>query len=211
MAMFYKKNNPPDFEIGIWDITEPEAWFLERLPLNDAEQKQLANIKGHRRLEWLASRYLMSEMLGAKSGALTKDEFGKPFLAHLPLFISLSHSHGLAAAIIAKPVCGIDIQKLVPKIDRIAHRVLRPEELDSLEAETRMEHLHVYWGAKESLYKAYGRRELDFCTHIQVEPFSFDLERGYCEGRVVKNNYDEAFYIHYQMIGSFVLVYVLKK
>lgn len=209
MAIFYKKNSPPDYELAIWDITEPEEWFMEQLRLNESEQQQLASIKGHRRLEWLASRQLMSEMLGRTSGALMKDEFGKPHLAHLPLFISLSHSHGLAAAIISKYSAGIDIQKLVVKIERIAHRVLRPVELESLQEATRMEHLHVYWGAKEALYKAYGRRELDFCTHILVKPFDFDLEKGYCEGRVVKNEYDVSFHIHYQMIGSFVLVYAL--
>ncbi len=211
MPLFYQYNHPPDFELAIWNIEEEEAWFLERVRLDALEKGQLATIKGHRRLEWLAVRYLLSQMLGDTSGAMVKDEYGKPHLEHLPLHISLSHSHGLAAVIVANQPTGIDIQKLVPKIERIAHRVMRPEELASLQDTTRIEHLHVYWGAKESLYKAYGRRELHFSQHIFIEPFTFDLQRGYCRGHIVKENYEESFDLHYQQIEDFILVYALRR
>ncbi len=209
MPLFYQ-NSTDCCEIAIWNIEEPEDWFLEKLRLDELEQAQLAVIKGHRRLEWLSARYLLSQMLGGVSGAMVKDENGKPHLEHLPLHISLSHSHGLAAVIVSDRLTGIDIQKLVAKIERIAHRVLRPVELDSLQNERRIEHLHVYWGAKEALYKAYGRRELDFCKHILVEPFPFDLENGKSKGQVIKDDFAADFDLHYQQIEDFILVYALQ-
>jgi 4'-phosphopantetheinyl transferase len=210
MPLFYVHTQPPDCELAIWHITEPETWFLEHLRLGATEQAQLAAIKGHKRLEWLAVRYLLSRMLGEVSGAMVKDEHGKPHLLHLPLHISISHSHNMAAAIVSNRLVGIDIQKQVAKIDRIAHRVLRQEELESLSDTQRLAHLHVYWGAKESLYKAYGRRELDFGQHILIEPFAFNLKIGACEGRILKADYEQRFHLQYQQLGDFTLVYALE-
>ncbi len=210
MPLFYQYNQPPDFELAIWQIAETEKWFLERLRLEDTEAAELADIKGDRRRQWLAARYMLSNMLGGTSGAMIKDEYGKPHLKHLPLHISLSHSHGLATVMVTHHPTGVDIQKLVPKIERIAHRVLRPEELNSLQFPTRIEHLHVYWGAKESLYKAYGRRELDFRQHMCIEPFAFAPDGGHCRGHILKEDYRRSFDIYYQQIQDFILVYALQ-
>lgn len=210
MPFFYRYIISREAELAIWQIEESEDWFQERLILSKLEAQQLEIIKGHRRLEWLAVRHLTSQLLGGQSGAMVKDEFGKPHLLHIPLQISVSHSHGLAATILAKKQTGIDIQKIVPKIERIAHRLLRKEEREVLQPATRIEHLHVYWGAKEALYKAYGRRELDFSKNILIEPFQFDLEKGNCIGRVLKEEVDCWFDIHYQKIEDYILVYALE-
>jgi phosphopantetheinyl transferase len=210
MAFFYQHIINSDAELAIWRIEESEEWFQKQLILSDLELRQLENIKGYRRLEWLAVRYLTGQLLGGQSGAMLKDEFGKPHLLHVPLQMSVSHSNGLAATILAKTLTGIDIQKIVPKIERIAHRLLREEERAVLQPETRVEHLHVYWGAKECLYKAYGRRELDFRTHVLIEPFDFDLQNGCCTGWVIKDNFDAKFDIHYQKMNDFLLVYALE-
>lgn len=210
MPFFHQHTIHKDAELAIWHIEESEDWFRERLILSELEIEQLENIKGHRRIEWLAVRYLTSQLLGGQSGAMLKDEFGKPHLLHLPLHMSVSHSHGLAATIISKTLTGIDIQKIVPKIERIANRLLRIEEQAVLEPETRLEHLHVYWGAKEALYKAHGRRELDFRLNILIEPFTFDLNIGYCKGRVIKDDFDAWFDIYYQQMKDYILVYALE-
>lgn len=210
MALFYRHIIGQEAEFAVWQIEESEDWFRKNLVLSEAELQQLEAIKGHRRLEWLAVRHLTGELLGEQSGAMLKDEFGKPHLLHVPLQMSVSHSNGLAATILGKVLTGIDIQKIVPKIERIANRLLREEEREALRPATRMQHLHVYWGAKESLYKAYGRRELDFCTNILIEPFEFDLQNGFCRGRVVKGNFDCWFDLHYQQLDDFILVYALQ-
>ena len=176
-------------EIGIWQIQEEESFFLEQLQLSQVEEEQIQRIKGRRKLEWLAGRYLLHKMSGRSiRGICLKDEYGKPYLENSPYHISISHSHDMAAVIAAPQRVGIDIQFIVEKIDRIAHKFMRPEELESLKASTRLEQLHIYWGAKESLYKAYGRRLLDFREHIAITPFSFKPAGATIKGRIRKRS-----------------------
>lgn len=203
----------PEGELGLWRIEEPEEWFLERLSLAPAEQQQLGAIRGgRRRQEWLAVRQLVHHMSGRdQRGAFVKDEFGKPHLEGASWQISISHSHDLAAAIAAPQPVGIDIQFLVPKIERIAHRFMSKEEYESLQPDCRLEQLHIYWGAKESLYKAYGRRQLDFCTHILVEPFTFSRRGGECYGEILRPDFHAAYTLHYQLIDNYVLVYACQR
>lgn len=211
MPLFKHDYLPPEGELGLWTITEKEDFFLSKLELHPEEQAQLDKIKGRRRTEWLASRFLVHSMSGRSTrGALLKDEFGKPHLENSYYDISISHSHDLAAAIAAPCSVGIDIQRLVEKIERIAHKFMRTEEFDSLETATRLEHLHVYWGAKEALYKAYGRRQLDFKEHILIEPFTFNADKISFKGKIVKDEFEADYILHFEQLNDYILVYALE-
>ena len=208
MPLYLYEKLEDEVELGLWIVEESEDWFFEQLELNSAEQDQFDTIKGRKRVEWLAVRYLVHQMSGRKKrGAFFKDEFGKPHLEHSRYQISISHSHEMAAAIAAPISVGIDIQFIVPKIERIAHKFMRPEEMASLEDPTRIEHLHVYWGAKEALYKAYGRRELDFCAHIHIDPFAFDPSSGQFTGKIQKDAHLSKYQLSYRQDGEYILVY----
>ena len=212
MPLVQHRHLLPEGELGLWQIAEDERFFLEQMTLPEKEAEELTKIKGHRRLEWLASRWLLHILSGREErGNCLKDEFGKPYLEHSLFDISISHSRKYTAVIAAPRLVGVDIQKLVPKIERIAHKYMRPEELDSLETASRLEHLHVYWGAKEALYKAYGRRRLDFREHIILEPFAYELEKGRCRGTVKKEDFQRNFRIFYEKIDNYVLVYALEE
>lgn len=212
MAIVFHKKLPPEGEIGLWRIEEAERYFLEGLNLLPKEMDLIERMKGHRRLEWLAGRWLLHYMSGRKErGACLKDEYGKPYLENSLFDISISHSRELTAVIAAPRAVGVDVQKLVGKIERIAHKYMRPEEMESLAPATRLAHLHVYWGAKESLYKAYGRRKLDFREHILVEPFDYDLAQGTCFGTVKKDDYEQRFEIYYEQIEDYILVHALEE
>ncbi|NJN77515.1 MAG: 4'-phosphopantetheinyl transferase superfamily protein, partial [Saprospiraceae bacterium] len=108
-----------------------------------------------RKTEWLAARYLLQELLG-KNVFCYSDEFGKPILKNSDKHLSISHSRGLVTVIVSDFSIGIDIQVIVSKIQRIAYKFMREEENESLDVKKHLEHLHIYWGAKEALYKAYG-------------------------------------------------------
>lgn len=212
MPLLSHESITPVGELGIWEITEPEDYFIKELELFPTEKEYIATLKGRRKLEWLAGRYLLHYMSGrAIRGACIKDEFGKPFLKDSQFQISISHSRELASVIAAPFSVGIDIQKLVGKIERIAHKFMRENEMESLEARTRLEHLHVYWGAKEALYKAYGRRQLDFKKHIHIEPFSYDLDNGFCSGQVLKGDFKARYQIWYERRGDFILVWAIEE
>ena len=189
----------PEAELGIWQINEPEHWFMEALLLYPPELRQLSELKGRRRLEWLAARQLVHQMSGrTKRAAFVKDEHGKPRLEGSDWHISISHSHGLAAAIAAPVLCGVDIQFIVPKITRLAHKFLCPSEAASLRPEYELDQLHFYWGAKEALYKAHGRRKLDFIEHIKVAPFQYESAKGQTTGKIVKDGEELNFEVFYE-------------
>lgn len=209
MPLFTHRLLHPEGEIGLWDIRENEAWFRAKLSLFPEEELRLDQIKGQgRRLEWLAARHLIHTMSGRHDrGALIKDEFGKPHLENSDWQISLSHTHQMAAAIAGPTAVGIDIQVFVPKIDRLAHKYMRPEESATLQSTTLLPHLHVYWCAKETLYKLYSRKLIDFRENLMVEPFTYSEKGGQFKGTVIKDDFQQTFQLFYEVMGNYFLVY----
>ncbi|MEL7120684.1 MAG: 4'-phosphopantetheinyl transferase superfamily protein [Bacteroidota bacterium] len=198
----------PKGELGLWEIKEDEKWFRDRLDLSTTESDQLKKIKGHKRLEWLAARMLIHSMSGRdKRGFFIKDEFGKPYLTGSPFNISISHSRKYAAAIAAPESVGIDIQSFVPKIERITHKFMSKAESDMLDSKFRLWHLHIYWSAKEALYKAYGRRKLNFCEHIIIKPFEYQKQAGQFFGEIIKDKEHFKYQLDYKLYKDYVLVY----
>ena len=196
--------------LGVWHITEDEQFFIRKLPLTDTEKTELSGLRGRRRLEWLSGRYLVHVMTGWAYQYM-KDSYGKPFLKESRYHISISHSQDYAVAIIAPTLVGIDIQYLTPKLEGVAWRVMNDEKLKRLNEEKRLEHLHVYWGAKEALFKAYGKKELDFKKNIVIEPFHYDNTEGYSHGFVKKDDFELHFDIFYKKIEHYILVYAIEK
>ncbi len=212
MPISFNKLLEPHGEIGMWAIKEEENWFLDQLNLEKSEQEQLDKIKGHRRLEWLAARLLIHEMSGReKRGLFIKDKYGKPHLENSPFQISISHSRKIAAAIAAPKRVGIDIQQYVPKIERLAHKFLSNKETDSLDKDHKLWHLHVYWGAKEALYKAYGRRQLNFCHNISIDPFTLTFKGGFFKGKILKGRNSWNYHLGYNFFENYTLVYAIEQ
>jgi len=131
---------------------------------------------GKRKREWLggrfAAKYVAAEMLSQAGNnvdwsrlALIYDKTGRPFLVadnktlSLP-DISISHSVDLAASMaVIKGLCGIDIQKITDRIERIRERFCTTHEgqiLFSFFSGTYKQHAVVLtklWAAKEALRK----------------------------------------------------------
>jgi 4'-phosphopantetheinyl transferase len=197
--------------VGVWQIAEDEGYFMKKLPLTDAERADLETKRGHRRLEFLASRYLVQVMVGW-AYHLEKDGFGKPYLANADYHISVSHSKEFTAFIIGKNLVGIDIQYITPRIETIAKRVMNEAKFNSLSEHNRLEHLHVYWGAKEALYKAYGKGELDFRKNILITPFLYqNREEGKFYGSIETADLKKDFTLYYKKIENYILVYAIEK
>ncbi|MBK6950101.1 MAG: 4'-phosphopantetheinyl transferase superfamily protein [Haliscomenobacter sp.] len=199
----------PGVRLGIWQIREPENWFLERLVLSAEEEAQLAPIKGQRRVEFLAARklvHLLSEM--PDRHPLVKDPSGKPHLPHLPFSVSISHSRGYAAAILAEGVVGIDIQHIVGKIGRIAPRFLSPAEAAAIHADARLEVLHVYWCAKEALFKAHGKGAGRFSPAFSGSAVYLQRRRGRFAGQIQMDAAEtRTFDMRYLRLGDHILVW----
>ncbi len=201
----------PQGEIGLWEINETLSFFQRELLLSVEEELAIEEMFERRKKEWMAGRLLLHKMSGrTERGIPIKDEFGKPHLPQSPYDISLSHSGRFAAAIASPYVVGIDIQKIVQKLKRIENKFMTPTDLASLSEEHYLEHLHVCWGAKEAMYKAYGKKKLEFKEHIIIHPFTFDVSFGQFQGYIKKENVHMTFNLYYKVIENYILVYAVK-
>lgn len=179
---------------SLWKVTEPLSFFEDDLPLSDSEAAELAVLSEHRRGEWLSSRWLLHHTTGApRRIPLVKDAFSKPFFLNEPdLFCSLSHSRHFTGTLTARRNCGCDIQVLVDKMPRIAPRFMSAAELaltESWQSDMRNELYHLYWTAKESLYKQYGLKALDFTDHISVSDINWNGFEGSATGNIRKGGF----------------------
>lgn len=209
MPLILKKHIKPEGVLGVWRIEEDISYFIKEMVLDKDEETFVERQKGKRKIEWLASRYLL-HLLSERSmrGKLVKDEYGKPHLEGSSYQISLSHSRDMVAVIASPKKVGIDIQTHVEKISRIAHKFSNTEELKHISSNDYIESLHVIWGAKESMYKAYGRKGVDFKKHMSVSCFDFSiLQPLRMKGNFKKEDEVINFALHFEMIKKHYLVY----
>jgi 4'-phosphopantetheinyl transferase len=118
----------------------------------------------------------------------------------------MSHSFDYAAVMIGKSPVGIDIELVKGKVERIADKFMRPEEMAFITTdEHRIQQLYVCWCAKEAVYKCHGQKEVSFADNIILAPFQFapkgELQVA-LDKEPVKNNYTVG-YMQYEdyMIG----------
>ncbi len=152
----------------IWNLTEDENFFVGKIPEHVWHDAVLREALPRRRAEILASKFLVYNLT---SEIYAKDKYNKPFLEIANRFISLSHSKNLVFALSSTKLCGIDIQYFTNRIERIAWRVMNDDKTARIDNQNTQLHWHIYWCAKESLYKAYGKRGLHFKNEIKINPF----------------------------------------
>ena len=199
-------------EWAIWETTEPEGFFMQDMPLFPEEKEEIDGLNERKRYEWLASRHLLHHMSGRDMrGACLKDEFGKPYLKDSSHHISLSHSRDMVAVMASPSSCGIDIQYRVDKIYRIADKFINePEKAMISKLSDPITSLHIIWGAKESLYKAYGRKKLDFRTNMHIQPFDPHQTAGHTTGVISTEHFRAQYDIHFRILTDLVLVYAIQ-
>jgi hypothetical protein len=102
---------------------------------------------------------------------LNYNPLGKPFLLDFPVGISFSHSNRfLAIHLASKHEPGIDVEANRPSLIQVAPRVFHESELKMIDAHSNPQFgRQLLWGAKESVYKSWGKRQLLFKTSMIVE------------------------------------------
>ena len=169
MALFYQHNINESTKLGIWRIEEPEAFYLEKVPLKKGVSHP------YKRLQHLAGRYLLPTLYAdfPLEEILVADT-RKPFLESEQYHFSISHGGNFAAAIVSSHYrVGVDIELVSPRIIAISHKFLHPDEKAFLNEWVHLPKMHlelntVMWSAKEAVYKWYGHGELDFRQHMQL-------------------------------------------
>lgn len=160
--------------ISLWKIEESTSYFLEYLGINSVDLPERSNATHPvKQLEWLASRSCVKytvERLEHTYCGIEKDHHNNPYLIDVQGFVSLSHTNEYTVAVVSlEKEVGIDIERISDKLSRVAHKFLSPTERTC--AGNDLFKMCVYWCAKESLYKWYGKKNLSFKESIYIEPF----------------------------------------
>jgi 4'-phosphopantetheinyl transferase len=189
--------------LALWKIDETKEELTDML--GGAVADSGTNL--HASLHWLASRVLLKQLFAGSRIQLYKDEFNKPSLEvdSTPYHISISHSHEYAVIVVnaAQPVA-IDIEKIDDRVIRVAHKFIREDE-QAPDDERRTLIYTIIWSAKETLYKYYSKKQLDFRQHLRIEPFDVAAKPLTIKGHIHKELYDQPFSIRVLELEGYVL------
>lgn len=210
MGIFLKQDIAENLILAIWEISESLEELMQEVELSGKELQVLSQMKfeSHKK-QWIAARILINTLLPEGKNQIDYTVFGKPFLVDCPYKISLTHSEKFVAVIVNKnEETGIDIEPLGAKVDRVKHKFLNEAELNTVPVDFSTEYLHVLWGAKEALYKLYGRKGLIFKEDLLIDAFKFNGS-GIISGTISVPDYTQRFNLWYEKIQEHMLVYVV--
>jgi phosphopantetheinyl transferase (holo-ACP synthase) len=165
-------------------------------------------VTAKRELEKNATYFLLEKLFG-KAVDLKYNSEGKPLLNSEGCHISISHSHDKLAIICNTQFdTGVDVELIRDKVLKIKDKFLSIAELE--EAKDNVGKLIIYWAAKETLYKVYGLKEVEFAKHLFVHPFTLN-PTGTLTGEINLESFRKKFNLHYEKLEDYMLVYVLNE
>jgi phosphopantetheinyl transferase len=177
MPLVYQHNINEGTKLGVWQITETEAFFLQRVPVKQDVSHP------HKRLQHLAGRYLLPVLFpDFPLEEILIADTRKPFLENERYHFSISHCGDYAAAIVSRSNrVGVDIELLTPKIARIKHKFVSEDDFAVLNSQSPVtgsqfpvpeaeewRRLTLLWSCKEAIFKWYGSGQVDFRRHIRL-------------------------------------------
>lgn len=196
--------------MAIWRIEEPESFFLEKVPLKrdvTHPYKRLQHLAGRYLLPLLFPDFPLEEILVADTR--------KPFLADEQYHFSISHCGNFAAAIVSSNQrVGIDIELVTPRIEKISHKFLSPEEIHFLQQwqvfdKLQLELKTVIWSAKEAMFKWYSDGQVDFREHMQLNgPVKFASNEWLSLPFLFRKNDLQPLSLHARIFEPLVLAYL---
>jgi len=169
MPVFFQHRINEYTRLGVWKIEEPEEFFRGNVPVH----REVTH--PHKRVQHLAGRFLLQYLFPDFPYELIQlADTRKPFIPDERYHFSISHCGDYAAAIVSSRArVGIDIEIPVPKLERIRHKFLSPEEEERfprLQTENHLVFLTQLWSCKEAVFKWYGLGGVDFREHMPLYP-----------------------------------------
>lgn len=203
----FKTFQSNDYRGGIWKTDESLEELNALLPDPVMYREDLLNLKTpSRRLERLAVRVLLYELLGNQKLVLYEDS-GAPYLQDKSFTISISHTAGYVAAIVGKSaIIGIDIERFGEKVHKVSKKFMREDEIASFYKQVDTWSLLLHWSAKETLFKALGCEGVDFREHLFISPFQV-RESGEFIAQEFRTTLNRKFTINYIINQDFVLTW----
>jgi 4'-phosphopantetheinyl transferase len=189
----------------VWKVTEDPETLKNYTRYIIDEQTQSPKTTLH----WLASRAALAFYFGPeKTVKIIKDHNNKPSMEvdgeHY--FLSITHSNHYAAVLFSKTLhVSLDLEKIDMRVERVSRKFVNSAENEMLLSSLNQTlSLTTIWSAKETLYKFYGQKELDFKQHMTV----FINNPGALRGCIHKVN--PVFYdIHTEQVEDYILTYIV--
>lgn len=204
MPLFFEHNINPTTKLAIWQIEEDESFFLKKVFL----QREITH--PHKRLQHLAGRYLLRFLFpDFPNEEIEIASTRKPFLPDEQYHFSISHCGDFAAAIVSKNErVGIDIEIITDKIAKIAHKFLNEAEKNAVNRQpsTVNRTLTLIWSAKETVFKWWGKGEVDFKEHIELSNFTIQA-RGQFDSVFCKTMPSQQLTINFQFFNNLCLTF----
>ena len=166
MSLTLIKQLPYSVSIAVWQITETEDWLLGSLQLCPEDKAAISRTKlPIVRLQKLACRAALAQLLGTNKIEITYSETGQPQINNH--HISFSHTKNSVAVALANLPVGIDIENLSPRILPLYPRFMSQKEIADCNINS-LKELYFYWCSKEAMYKWFAKKKLDFIEDLNV-------------------------------------------
>lgn len=237
MPLFYQHTINEATRIGIWEIKENEAFFLQKVPL----QREVSH--PHKRLQHLAGRYLLQYLFpGFPYELIAIAGTRKPYLTNETYHFSIAHCGNFAAALVSTSNrVGIDIELARPLIEKVKNKFISEHEMQLITREAAsvlitspgqgqapplltlnlepltpnsplptpdFRLLTLIWSAKEALFKWFGEGAVDFRQHMQVESIHRNGDKGHLQCTFRKSGMIKIS-VPFQTFDSLVLAWVV--
>jgi 4'-phosphopantetheinyl transferase EntD len=88
----------------------------------------------------------------------------------------------------------------------MAGKFVGPGERTQLIPEFELLQLHLIWSAKEAMYKAFGRRQIDFKDHLFVDLGEFSAKATKGTAYLKRGGIEMLFDLDFKVFDEFVLV-----
>ena len=175
----------------------------------EGERDIILQLSPRKKSEWLASRELLFRIADLPHRVeCLYDDFGKPYLKGVHQSISVAHSENWCTAMISPRSCGVDIQIYSKTVERIAERFLHENELNKTASmQNKLHQLHLLWGAKECIYKAYGKRKLEFRRDIHITSIDPATHSG--KGEIRFEGIHLLYDLHYRVLPESMWVFCI--
>ena len=209
MALYKTINVNETTKVLIWNITETLEELKEGIDLTRNSEQRLKGMKSDLHQKGFVSVRQLLKEVGYSDEDLLYDGYGKPHLKD-GKHISITHSYTFSGIIISDDIpVGIDIEKRRDKILKIKHKFTPVEAYKSIANDDALiSKLTIVWGAKESLYKIYGKKKLLFLDHIYIDDFSFETD--YTTGKILYEGVFTEYNIKFfEFDDEFTCVYAL--
>ncbi|MDB9881913.1 4'-phosphopantetheinyl transferase superfamily protein [Bacteroidia bacterium] len=188
--------------VALWHITETKQQLQRLLPKSWLDTLDLNKVSRHN----LAARVL-AHTVKPNFAPIEKDEYGKPYFDSINHKISLTHAGDYAGFMLTeRRDCGIDMEEINERIRRIQSKFVREDEEDFLAEDLRG--LFAIWCAKETMYKYYGLKALDFKMHMKLD-YKKLQEKGTLTGHINKGEYSQTLELDYEFFENYLILHTV--